>query len=246
MTSLDDGACIMMIIKSPSFARKKRLYHRKKSDWITDLWMMGKRNCRSACLDLFPGNHAQLPRDGKRVSRLIEELGQAMCISSYRAVSHRDLFVCVCVRACVYYKPREWQINNKSHLLKVWVSYSPLYPEIPRTGWQLNSDCNVCLSIHVSPRSDECLSGTLSIWVSVPSNCALSRGWSMDTLFLMSTPSRCDRQTPPTGAQQPPPFFSVGSPLHDFKDTVSGDAPQSITQPLNNSFNNSLKACDEA
>lgn len=36
---------------------------------------------------------------------------------------------------------------------------------------------------------------------------------------------RCDRQIPPTGAQQPPPFFSTGSPLHDFKDTASIDSP---------------------
>lgn len=36
---------------------------------------------------------------------------------------------------------------------------------------------------------------------------------------------RCDRQIPPTGAQQPPPFFSTGSPLHDFKDTATIDTP---------------------
>lgn len=62
----------------------------------------------------------------------------------------------------------------------------------------------------------------------------------------MSTPSRCDRRTPPTGAQQPPPFSSTGSPLHDFKDTVSERSPppplKRITEALNNSFNYSLKA----
>lgn len=37
----------------------------------------------------LPGNHAQLPRDGERVSkqRQVEELGRAMC--SHQAVSHK-------------------------------------------------------------------------------------------------------------------------------------------------------------
>lgn len=37
----------------------------------------------------LPGNHAQLPRDGKRVSkqRQVEELGRAMC--GHRADSHK-------------------------------------------------------------------------------------------------------------------------------------------------------------
>lgn len=111
--------------------------------------------------------------------------------------------------------------RNGTHLSKVSVSYSPLCPDIPRTGRQVNSDRSLCLSIHVD------LPAARSNWESVPSNCALSRRWSLDALLLMSTPSRCDSQTRPIGAQQPPPFCSKGSPLHDFKATVSrADPPQ--------------------
>lgn len=70
-----------------------------------------------------------------------------------------------------------------------------------------------------------CLQLVQSEYQYLHSDLAVSPRWSMDTLLLMSTPSRCDRQTPPTGAQQPPPFFSIGSPLHDFKDTVSRETP---------------------
>lgn len=164
MNDFCDGAtCVMIISRRPAFAfshkqiyiSTKKIESRSKNKIKALIFnVVGKEtrllqlqrslglNCQES-RSVPPWWEARLYAQGAQV---IEELGQAMCI--YRAVSHTDRSVCA--PPCVRYKSCEWQNDDNSHLLKVWVSYSPLYPEIPRTGWQVNSDCNVPLSIHVS------------------------------------------------------------------------------------------------
>ena len=170
--------CFQLIINTYFFKFTIKLH-----DWFRFF----KSQVRSAilrervlCADPLPENHARLPRDGK--ARLCAESkvygGPRVTQPSSPTLS--SMHAWACVRACIH-------INNRSHLSGVWVSRSPLCPEIPRTGWQVNSDCGVPLSIRVDPGLVcVCSPGSGSVWG--PAGCAVSPRRSIGRAPLRPSP----------------------------------------------------------